>query len=179
MTMDSRILLRLPSSLHRLVKAQAAQLSVSVNSFLERLIQQGLEGDGDKQMEALIINKASEMYGDDFVGLLLFGSQARGDAHDLSDTDLLLVLSTRVQIERDLYRAWDRLLPPGVSLHLAHLLSDHEEPGSLWLECALDARILFDPTGVLRMKIRALKNLITSGRIVRRITHGQGYWVPQ
>jgi len=175
----SKILLRIPEALHTAVKARAAKLGVSVNTFIERLIEHGLHGDGASEVETFVLNKALETYGDAFVGLLLFGSRARGDAHDLSDTDLLLVVRDTIRIERELYRMWDTILPDHISLHIAHLPVDPQAPGSLWLECALDARIIFDPTGVIGSTLRSLKGLITSGSIVRRETHGQGFWVPR
>lgn len=173
----SKILLRIPSSTHALVKARAAAQRTSVNTLIERLIEQGLRGDGTSELETRVITSARQAYGDAFLGLLLFGSRARGDAHDLSDTDLLLVVSDSVRIERELYRMWDSILPDNVSLHLAHLPSDRTSPGSLWLECALDARIIADPTGAVSETLRSVQKLITSGEIVRRETHGQGFWV--
>jgi len=176
MEKQSRLLLRIPPVLHRILKARAAEADVSVNALIERLLEAGLRLD---PTEALVIETARRLYGDDFVGLLLFGSRARGDAHAGSDTDLLLVLRDTVRIERELYRTWDKLLPERVSLHLAHLPASPYEPGSLWLECALDGRIIADPTGRIGETIAELKDLITSGAFVRRTTHGQGYWVPR
>jgi hypothetical protein len=179
MTKSSKILLRIPEALHTRIKARAAKLGVSVNTFIERTLERGLLGDSTAEIETTIINTAVKTYGDDFLGLLLFGSRARGDAHDLSDTDLLLVVRDSLRIERELYRPWDSTLPDTVSLHLAHLPPDPRAPGSLWLECALDAKIVFDPTGVIGSTLRSLKELITSGTIVRRETHGQGFWMPR
>lgn len=38
-----------------------------------------------------------ELYGDRLVRLVLYGSQARGDAHDESDVDVLVVLEGPVK----------------------------------------------------------------------------------
>ena len=124
-----------------------------------------------------IIDVAQGEFSDNFIGLLLFGSQARGDAHDTSDTDLLLVVSGAVKIDRSLYRLWDARLPENISIQIAHLPSVPREAGSLWLECAMDARILYDPSGRIANFLEQAKQYITSGNVVRCTTHGQGFWV--
>jgi hypothetical protein len=172
-----RILLRLPAALHQRIKARADELRLSLNSTMVHVLEQGLAASGIEQLEPLIVSMAKSQFGDAFVGLLLYGSRARGDAYETSDTDLLLVVAPTVRIERETYRAWDAALPDGVSLNIAHVPSAPCDAGSLWLECALDARILHDPTGVLRRRLEEIRELIVSGAFVRRTTHGQGYWI--
>lgn len=174
-----RILLRLSPNLHEQAKERARAARVSLNTFLERCVAQGLADSVPEDAVGVIIQAAQKAYGGGFLGLLLFGSQARGDVHDASDTDLLLVVRDTIRIERAMYRTWDALLPEGISLHIAHVPSDLSNPGSLWLECALDARILFDPAGLLGKTLHTVKELILSGAFTRRTTHGQGYWVPR
>jgi hypothetical protein len=176
---ESRILLRLTKPLHDAVKARAAQEGLSINSLLESLISQGISNPLANNITESIIERARREYGKHFTGLLLFGSQARGDQHDTSDTDLLLVVSEELRIERSMYRAWDQFLPEGISLHIGHFPQSPSDAGSLWLECALDARILFDPTGAIKNTISSVRDFITSGAMVRRVTHGQAYWVPR
>ena len=176
---ESRILLRLTKPLHDAVKARAAREGLSVNSLLGRIISQGIAHPLADGITESIIQRARHEYGNQVIGLLLFGSQARGDQHERSDTDLLLVVSEELRIERSMYRAWDALLPECISLHIGHLPHTPSDAGSLWLECALDARILFDPTGAIKNTLSAVRDFITSGAVVRRVTHGQGYWVPR
>ena len=178
MAHSSKILLRLPKALHDAVKARAASAKLSVNSLLERYIAQGVADPVPQDLFSRVIEDARREFAGGFVGLLLFGSQARGDVHDTSDTDLLLVVSEDVRIERSMYRAWDERLPEGVSLHISRLPPHAEDAGSLWLECALDARILYDPSGRIAEFLSAAKRYITSGKVARRVTHGQGFWIP-
>jgi hypothetical protein len=154
-------------------------VGVSINSLLERLISQGISNPLASTISESIVRRARDEYGEKFIGLLLFGSQARGDYHDTSDTDLLLVVSEELRIRRSMYRGWDNFLPEGISLHLGHLPKIPSEAGSLWLECSLDAMILFGPTGAIQHTILAVRDFVTSGAVVRRVTHGQGYWVPR
>ena len=48
-----------------------------------------------------------QRFADELVGIVLFGSTARGDNTEASDIDLLLVLSPGVVLSRELYRRWD------------------------------------------------------------------------
>lgn len=148
-----------------------------MNSVLVQAIQDGLSSGGIEGSESRIIEMAKSQFGSSFVGLLLYGSKARGDAYDTSDTDILLVVDQSVRIERELYRQWDSTLPTDISINISHLPSTAREAGSLWFECALDGRILFDQTGILRKRLDEIKELILSGAFVRRTTHGQGYWI--
>lgn len=177
MSNQSRILLRLAKPLHDEIKARARLAQLSVNSLLERYIVQGVMGSVEQNITSEIIDSAKREFSDDFIGLLLFGSKARGDAHDTSDTDLLLVVSDAIKIDRALYRRWDARVPERISIQIAHLPSLARDAGSLWLECAMDARILHDPCGRVAKFVEQAKHYITSGNVVRRITHGQGFWV--
>ncbi|MFN4896824.1 MAG: toxin-antitoxin system HicB family antitoxin [Pseudomonadota bacterium] len=176
---SSRILLRLPPELHQRAKERARELNVSLNSTLIRAIERGLSHAPAEQVEHTIITKATRQFGQAFIGLLLYGSRARGDAYDSSDTDLMVVVDHSVKIERRLYQTWDTLLPDYASLTIAHIPTTARDAGSLWLECALDARIIYDPTGALRRRLDEIRELILSGVFVRRTTHGQGYWITQ
>ena len=173
----SKVLLRLPEELHSRVKALAARRSMSVNALLVDAIERGLSLAATDTVENRVVKKAREDFQDALIGVLLFGSRARGDAHDTSDTDLLIVVSSNVRIERSLYRSWDLSLPDNIVVHIAHLPTTAEGAGSLWLECALDARVLFDPSGMLRRRLMEIKEAILSGKYVRKMTHGQGFWV--
>lgn len=45
-------------------------------------------------VERLLIELSRKVFGDDLLGLLLFGSRARGDHSDQSDYDILIVLKS-------------------------------------------------------------------------------------
>lgn len=113
------------------------------------------------------------------VGMVLYGSAARGTATSASDIDILVVLSSDTPIRRALYRMVDGIagIDPKVAVALAHLPSRESLPGGLWLEIARDGKILFDRDGVVSATISRLKDHISSGRSVRMESHGQGYWV--
>jgi hypothetical protein len=178
MSADKKILLRIPTSLHEQVKARAKAAKISINSLIQRYIEQGALGVTALAGSGEIIKAADAQFGLNFIGLMLFGSRARGDAHDTSDTDLLLVVEPSVRIDRALYRYWDHNTPEGISIQISHLPAMPSEAGSLWLECALDGRILHDPSGRIADFLNSARSYITSGAVVRKTTHGQGFWVP-
>jgi len=178
MTGSRKILLRLPADLHDAVKARARHARISINSLLEQYIARGIQSAGDELAESHIVKDAKREFGSKLLGVLLFGSRARGDVHDMSDTDILIVVDDSVIIDRGLYRVWDQRVPDGVSLQIAHLPTTAHDAGSLWLECALDAKILSDPFGLVADFIDQAREYITSGKVIRKTTHGQGFWVP-
>lgn len=179
MEQTTRLLLRLPTELHQRAKAQALRRKLSLNSVLVEAIKRGLASGEVEELAPHIIKMAQAQFGAALLGLMLYGSRARGDAYQSSDTDLLLVLDGSIRIERELYRYWDDKLPSSVSLVIADLPQRASDAGSLWLECALDAKIIYDPTGVVRRRLSEIKERILSGAVVRRTTHGQGYWIEQ
>jgi len=61
------------------------------------------------------------LYGGRYRGLVLFGSYARGEAHDGSDVDLLLLLEGEVDQTGEILRASDVLWP--LVLESGHLLT--------------------------------------------------------
>jgi len=164
--------------LHEMIRALAEQEGVSLNEMSVRLIVAGLEANRMlPEQQNKIISKARELYNKGFLGLVLFGSVSRGEAAEGSDVDLLIVLDESIPIRRELYRPWDKALGDLISVHIVGMVATPSQAGSLWLECALDGKVLHDPSGRVRRMLAAIRDLITSGKVVRRTTHGQGYWV--
>jgi len=85
----------------------------SVFSFMERLPYVKFAGNGtrvgsmEKVLKPILATLKSELratYGDRLVSLILFGSQARGDAQPGSDIDILIVLKGRVDPATEIAR---------------------------------------------------------------------------
>lgn len=56
-----------------------------------------------------IVTSYEEIYGDDIVGIYLYGSYARGDFDDESDVDFVaIVRGERRELQDKLYSVWDR-----------------------------------------------------------------------
>lgn len=125
-----------------------------------------------------LVETASAIVGDELLGVVLFGSAARGEALDSSDTDILIVATPAVAVTRDLYRRWDELCADRtVSPHFVHLPDGAESAGSIWYEVALDGIVLHETDRVLTRALQGLRRAIADGSVERRYSHGHPYWV--
>lgn len=126
-----------------------------------------------------LIADAEHMFGRDLIGVVEYGSQARGEATVTSDVDLLLVLDRRVPITRELYRQWDASpRTAGTRTADAHFTYLPNEPttGGIWAEAAVDGRVLFERDRLVTSALRSIRSDIADGRLRRRSVHGQTYW---
>lgn len=122
---------------------------------------------------------------EDLVGLILFGSAARGDATEDSDIDLLLVMRSGVKITRALYRLWDESFrePAGArddsraSPHFVILPGSVREAGGLWYEAAIDGIALWECDRRVSRFLGSVREAMGQGRIQRRMLHGSPYWI--
>ncbi len=113
------------------------------------------------------------------LGILLYGSHARGDATSRSDIDILVVLDSSVLIQRVLYAEIDSYsgMDQRYSVMLSHLPEPEKRPSTLWLEVAQECVILSDQDHKIAKAITFLQGLIHEGKVLRKESHGQGYWV--
>jgi len=126
-----------------------------------------------------LLAASNHRLGSAIVGMVLYGSTARGEASETSDIDVLILIESTFPIRREIYTALDSIrgIDPRISLSLAHLPKEEERPGSLWLEISRDGIILSDRNGQIAKAIDRIHKLITTEKIMRHETHGQGYWV--
>jgi hypothetical protein len=115
-------------------------------------------------------------------GLVLFGSAARREMWEHSDVDLLVVLRRGAAINRELYSMWDaemaaRWPSRRIAPHFTAMPGDVRSAGSLWAEVALDGVVLWDPELRVARTLSLLREEIAAGAMVRRLAHGQPYWV--
>lgn len=94
-----------------------------------------------------LAGKLGALYGKRFRGLVLFGSYARGEAHEGSDVDLLLLLDGPVDPDRELLRIepikWPLSLENGITLSIFPVDREEYERGErLFLRTARREGIL-------------------------------------
>lgn len=111
-----------------------------------------------------IVSGLREGLGDNLLSVVLFGSRARGEAHEGSDWDILVV--ARDLPERTLERAFllKRMLPPEHRGEVSLLSRTPEEfmagLPDLYLDIALDGVILYDTGDYVAERLEFLRALI-------------------
>lgn len=116
----------------------------------------------------------------DLVGLVLFGSRARGRMRAHSDVDLLLVLSPDEHLDRGLYERWDAALgnlDDRLAPHFARLPLDPLEVGGLWREVAHEGVVLWERDGAVSRAMQAIREHVRRAGDRRELLHGHPYWV--
>lgn len=175
---SGRFVLRLPPSLHETLRAAAGQAGLSLNEYCVRTL--STPGPDPTGPGAAVVVRALEMFGPQLVGVIVYGSWARGEATAASDIDLLVVLETSARITRMLYRDWDRvpLRHDGraVEVHFVGLPTPADEPGAVFLEAAMDGLVVYDSGQRVARYLARLRRVVASGDVARRRAHGQPYW---
>jgi hypothetical protein len=177
---SGRFLLRLTPGLHAMLRSAAREAGLSLNDYCARKLAapigslDGLRGGG------AAVERAADLFGDDLVGVVAFGSWARGEAVASSDVDVLVVVERSAPLTRALYRRWDEkpLTWDGreVEPHFVRLSASDAPATGLWAEAAIDGMVLFERGARLSQRLAEVRRAIVEGRLVRRLAHGQPYW---
>ena len=176
---SGRFVLRLPPALHASLQGAARDLDLSLNEYCVRCLAAPGPGLAADEHAAAILGRATELAGDAVVGVVVYGSWARGDAAASSDVDVLIVVERRIALTRALYRAWDTAPPVWhgrvVDPHFVHPPPERST-GGVWGEVAVDGIVLFERELRISSALVRTRRDIAAGRLVRRIVHGQPYW---
>lgn len=172
-------ILRVSDGLHRSLKAQSAAHGLSLNELCIRKLQQVSLSHFDPQL-AFQVEKMIRLFPSETVlGILLYGSYARGEQTAQSDIDLLLVIDSQIPLTRALYAGLDAIADDlgKIEVHISQLPSIEGPLSSLWAEVALDGIVLYEKEMALTRVCQQLRRKIASGMYVRKSAHGQTYWV--
>jgi len=113
-----------------------------------------------------VIAALKQALGDNLIAAVLFGSRARGDSNEFSDWDLLVIARGLPErpFQRHLYLK--KMLPDFWRGQVAIVAKTPEEfeahLPSLYLDIALDGRILFDTNEYATSHLSRLRQLIRS-----------------
>jgi predicted nucleotidyltransferase len=176
---SGRFVLRIEPALHEALRDAADAAGLSLNEYCARkLAAPGGEVSGPA---SAAVHEALARLGEHVVGLVAFGSWARGDTTEGSDVDLLVVVRAETDITRRLYRIWDempvRWEGREVEPHFVHLPEPGARISGLWAEVAVEGIVLFDPGFRVSRRLAALRRRVLEERLVRRRAHGQPFWV--
>jgi predicted nucleotidyltransferase len=171
--------LRLDPRLHAVLRHEAAAASASLNEWCSRLLAApGAAGLGAATDVVLAIRARC---GANVLGVVAYGSFARGELAAGSDVDLLVVLAAGVKITRSLYRQWEDAVPAWeqreVDLHFVHLPDAGDPVSGSWAEVAVCGILLYDRDLVVSRRLIDIRTRIASGELVRRMSQGQPYWI--
>jgi hypothetical protein len=176
---SGRFVLRIEPGLHEALRNAARECHLSLNDYCARRLAAPASG-CDIAEAAHTLAQASSLFGDALVGVVAFGSWVRGEAGPTSDVDLLVVLEERVSLTRELYRRWDKapITWDGhpVEPHFVHLPDPVKVTGGAWAEAAIEGVVLFERRLSISKRLAAVRRQVLSGRLVRRLVHGQPYW---
>jgi predicted nucleotidyltransferase len=117
--------------------------------------------------------------GERLVAVVLFGSRARGDHRPESDWDLLVIAEGLPERPFDRQLFLNRLVsacraPVSVIARTRQEFESHLP--SLYLDIALDGRILYDPTGYASLRLAHLRRLIDAAGLYRERTPAGDMW---
>ena len=178
---SGRFVLRLDPGLHGALKRAAREMGVSLNEYCTQKLAAPVSGLAGWELATATVRRAAAVVGGHLEGVVAFGSWARGEINDGSDVDVLVVVDRSSKLSRDLYTRWDAepVIWQGhrVEPHFVHLPEPGRTVVGLWAEVAIDGVVLFSRSLDLPKRLAEVRRDIASERVVRRVVHGQPYWV--
>lgn len=172
-------MLRLDASLHGLLRNEARAAGVSLNDWCGRTL--AAPGAGGIDAFAGVVLTIRSRLGDALVGVVVYGSFARGELATGSDVDLLVVLGAGRPITRSLYREWEGAVPAwngrDIDLHFVHLPAPRDRVSGSWAEAAVCGIVLYDKDLEVSRRLIGIRERIAAGGLVRRMSQGQPYWI--
>ena len=165
----------MPTGLHHQLKAAAREAGVSLNEHCVRTLS---EGAAKEAPVSPVVEQAIRDCGNELVGVVLFGSYARGTAGPASDIDVLIVVDRSVT--RSMYATWDgeptRWHGHVVEPHFVRLPERDDAISSLWAEVAIEGALLYDPSLRIARHLTHIRTAIVNGLLVRHTAQGKPYW---
>lgn len=135
---------------------------------------------GDLEVAQRAVEALRQGLGDALLAVVLFGSRARGEARENSDWDLLVLSDGLARDTFTRHLALKRLLPPDDRSALSLMAKTPDEfeahLPALYLDVALDGKVLYDPKGYAERRLAQLRNLIEQGGLRRRRTPDGDVW---
>jgi predicted nucleotidyltransferase len=179
--LSGRFVLRIDPGLHAALRVSAEEMGVSLNEYCARKLAAPVGNLVPSTLGSDAVQYASSLFGESLVGVVVFGSWARAELQEDSDVDLLVGVEKTLPLTRELYHRWDeapiRWQGHRVEPHFVHLPAPDRLAVGLWAEVAVDGIVLYTRDFRLPETLARVRRDIADGRIVRRMVHGQPYWI--
>lgn len=177
---SGRFVLRIDPGLHAALRDAARKAGLSLNDYCRRKLSSPAAHFVEPAAE--VLGRAASLFGSALMGVIAFGSWARGAMGEGSDVDILVAVDPDTRLTRALYRTWDAGPPltwegHEVEPHFACLPAPEAAITGLWAETAVEGVILFDRDLTVSRRLVGIRTRILAGEVVRREAHGQPYWV--
>jgi uncharacterized protein len=128
----------------------------------------------------LIVEALKNALGEKLVAVVLFGSRARGEAAMESDWDFLIIAHDLPSGTLRRHMLLKKALPAGCRGAVAILAKTPEEfeshIASLYLDIALDGKILYDPSDYAHARLSTLRVKIEKAGLKRQHTSAGFLW---
>lgn len=147
--------------------------------ILMEIVRMNLNIETEKAVAARAVAALQAGLGDKLVAVVLYGSRARGEGNQWSDWDLLVIAEDLPDNHWQRGQFLSQLLQacPAAVTVLARTPAEFEaHVSSLYLDIALDGRILHDPRGYATRKLSELRRLIERLGLYRERTAAGDYW---
>jgi predicted nucleotidyltransferase len=192
---NSKILVRLPRTVHRSLKRLAGEAGKSLNTLCTEMLESSARSCRSEPISVAgaplfrlsdsiesALRVVESAFAGHILGVLLFGSTARGEQTESSDVDLLFAVDERMDLNRDVYARWDDAasgdgLLSKVSPHFSRLPANGRSAGGLWLEAAIEGIVLRDPQLRISRILADIRRSIAAGEVARKTSYGVPYWV--
>ena len=129
---------------------------------------------------AQVIESLRVALGDALVAVILFDSQVRGDIHEASDWDLLVIAERLPEKTLERHFFLKKALPSDHRGAISILARTREEfesyLPSIYLDVALDGKILYDPQKYAAERLTMLRQLIAQTGLYREQTPAGDVW---
>jgi hypothetical protein len=179
---NGKFILRVPPALHARLKNDARSAGCSLNEYCTEILESGSPGMGmDDAFARELIRRGKAILGETLVGIVVYGSWVRGEAGDASDIDVMLIADDSIKITRSLMTLWDEqpmaYEKRPVEAHFMAIPDPPQKFSGIWAEIAIDGIVLFERDFQVSRLLSIIRAEIASGRLQRRRSHGQNYWI--
>lgn len=185
---SGKFVLRLPPDLHQILVKKSHQMEKSLNQVCLDLLSQKNFVDTHPAQASIwhhvyehTFEPLKKNFGKKLLGIVGFGSYAKGQQTESSDIDLLIILDASIPLTRSLYRWWDThvhwISSTELNAHFIHLPRHIQNATGIWFEVAQNHHMLYQQKSKVAPFFKKAIGAIQKGQLRQYWSHGHPYWV--